>query len=322
MVGAIIFALFTFLALYTWNARTGYLDTLAEHSGLEVTGYLLLPGTWIKSEVTHYWTQYLNLVDVAEENRLLREERDRMNQHITSVRDDLAELARLRDLLGLTPPGKWQTIGARVLSGRFGPGAALETVMINRGFATGAAPNTPVATHKGLVGNVFRASPHIATVLLLTDQSFRVAVVTSEGRVPGVLLGAGTRANLEVRYMAPNAKVNVDELLITSGLDGTFPKGLPVARIVSVEPGIETLFQQVQAEPIVSADSLEEVLLLISPEHWPESAAIPDIPPIPGPREKADGSEEVPSSEGDDSSTSPAIPVKKEPQTTSQRRAR
>lgn len=280
MVGAIIFALFAFLALYTWNARTGYLDTLAEHTGLEVTGYLLLPGTWVKSETTRYWRQYLALVDVAEENRILREEKERTDQYLASVRDDLAELARLRDLLSLTPPEKWQTIGARVLSGRFGPGAALETVMINRGFATGAAPNTPVATHQGLVGSIFRASPHIATVLLLTDQSFRAAVVTSEGRVPGVLLGAGARANLEVRYMAPNAKVNVGELLVTSGLDDTFPKGLPVARVVSVEPGAETLFQQVQAAPVVSPDSLEEVLLLISPAHWPESAALPDKPPV------------------------------------------
>lgn len=280
VAGAVIFALFAFLALYTWNARTGYLDALAEHSGLEATGYLLLPGTWAKAEITRHWNHYFALVDVAAENSRLREENAHMERHLALVRDDLAELARLRDLIGLKPPPEWGAVGSRVLAGRFGPRAALETVMIDRGYATGAAPGTPLVTNKGLVGRVFRASPHIATVLLLTDQNFRAAVVTSEGRVPGVLLGAGARANLEVRYMAPNAKVFPGELLVTSGLDEVFPKGIPVARIVSVEPGTETLFQQVQAEPVVSPDSLEEALLLISPENWPESSAIPDKNPL------------------------------------------
>lgn len=265
--------------MYTWNARTGYLDALAEHSGLEVTGHLLLPGTWAKSEISKFWGNYIALIDVAEENSRLREEKNKTDQYLASVRDDLAELARLRGLIGLKPPARWRTLGARVLAGRFGPGASLETVMIDRGFATGAPPGTPIATQQGLVGRVFRASPHIATVLLLTDQSFRAAVVTADGRVPGVIMGGGPRAHLEVKYLAPNVKVEVGELLITSGLDDTFPKGLPVARVVTVEPGMKTLFQQVQAEPLASPDSLEEVLLLISPENWPAQVAMPDIVP-------------------------------------------
>lgn len=240
---------------------------------------MLLPGTWAKSEISKHWTHYVALIDVAEENARLREEKNKTDQYLASVRDDLTELARLRSLVGLKPPAKWRTLGARVLAGRFGPGASLETVMIDRGFATGAPPGTPLATHQGLVGRVFRASPHIATVLLLTDQTFRAAVVTSEGRVPGVIMGGGLRANLEVKYMAPNLKVEVGEYLITSGLDDTFPKGLPVARIVKVEPGTETLFQQVQAVPLALPDSLEEVLLLIAPENWPTQIAMPDIVP-------------------------------------------
>ncbi|MDL2209778.1 rod shape-determining protein MreC [Desulfovibrio sp. OttesenSCG-928-O18] len=308
----IIFALCAFLALYTWNARTGYLDTLTEHSGLEVTGYLLLPATLIKTKVTNLWDQYVALVDVAEENRRLREEQNRTEQYLALVRDDLAELARLRNLVGLKPPEQWNALGTRVLAGRFGPGASLETIMIDRGFATGAAPGTPLATHQGLVGRVYRASPHIATVLLLTDQTFRAAVVTSEGRVPGVLVGGGPRANLEVRYMAPNAKVNVGETLITSGLDDTFPKGLPVARIISVEPGTETLFQQVQAEPLASPDALEEALLLIAPDDWPINVALPDI--LPSPRAPSPAPAETPVT-GAVAAPSPAQPAARPQQT-------
>lgn len=279
VAGGILFALCAFLALYTWNARTGYLDALSEHSGLEVTGYLLLPGTWIKSEVSGVWNNYVALVGIAAENERLRDEQNRMERQMASVRNDLAELQRLRNLVGLKAPEQWQTLGARVIAGRFGPGASLETVMIDRGYATGASPGVPLVTHQGLVGRVFRASPHIATVLLVTDQTFRVSVVTSEGRVPGLLVGGGPRATLEALYMEPNVKVNVGELLITSGLDETFPKGIPVGRILSVEPGIETLFQQVHAEPLASPDSLEEALLLIAPENWPYNA-VSDVMPV------------------------------------------
>lgn len=278
-MGAVLFALCSFLALYTWNARTGYLDTLAENSGLEVTGYLLLPSTWIKNQITRYWGHYVALMDVAEENARLREEAGRAERYLASVKENLAELARLRALVGITPPENWHTLGTRVIAGRFGPAASLETVMIDRGYATGAAVGTPLVTHKGLAGRVYRASPHIATVILITDQTFRVPVMTREGRVPGVLVGGGPQSPLEVRYVAPNARVEVGETLISSGLDNAFPKGLPVARVISAEPGTQTLFQQIQAEPLSSPDSMEEALLLIAPPDWPVNPARSDALP-------------------------------------------
>ncbi len=222
---------------------------------------------------------------VAEENARLRDEVRRAEYSLASMREEKAELTRLRDLMAFSPPETWHTMGARVLTGRFGPAAALESVMINRGFASGAAPGTPLVTHQGLAGRVFRASAHTATVLLLTDRAFRVAVVTEKGRVPGVLAGTGARANLEVRYVAPNMPVEPGELLVTSGLDGDFPKGVPVARVISAEPGNETLFQQVQAAPLVPLDTMEEALLLIPPAEWPgRQAARADarepVPPV------------------------------------------
>lgn len=250
-----------------------------------------MPVTWVKSEVGAFWSRYIALIDVAEENKRLREEQNATERYLASVRGDLAELARLRDLVGLKPPQQWRTLGTRVLAGRFGPGASLETVMIDRGFATGAPPGAPLATHQGLVGRVFRAAPHIATVLLVTDQTFRAAVITSKGRVPGVLAGGGPGAALDVRYMAPNIRVDVGETLITSGLDGVFPKGLPVARVVSVEPGTETLFQQIQAESLAPLDSLEEALLLVPPDDWPFSEALPDA--LPASRHVPAGGEPV-----------------------------
>ena len=243
----------------------------------------MLPGAWAKEHISRSWNQYVALVDVAEENARLREELAKAELERARTNSDLAELARLRRLMGFSAPEHWQRIGTRVLAGRFGSGAALDTVMIDRGFATGAPPDTPLATEKGLVGKVYRASPHIATVILLTDQAFRVGVISEKGRVPGILAGTGARGKLDVRYMLPNTKIEVGELLVTSGLDGVFPKGLPVARITSVEPSMETLFPEVAAEPLVLLDSLEEALLLAAPEGWPQSEALRAPLPIPVP---------------------------------------
>jgi rod shape-determining protein MreC len=269
--------LFCFLALYTWNARTGYLDSLAENSGLEVTGYLLRPGTWTKETVRDYWQRYFALVDVAGENARLRDEMRRAEEYLAQVREEHAELVRLRALLGLQPPEGWTRLGARVLSGRFGPGAALESVMIDRGYATGAPPGAPVITHLGLAGRVFRSSPRAGTVILLTDRSFRAAVVTQEGRVPGVIAGNGARLPLELRYVDQNTHVGVGETLVTSGLDGEFPKGIPVARIIRISAGSESLFQVIEAEPVVPLNELEEVAVLATPAQ--RFATQPMIPP-------------------------------------------
>lgn len=237
---------------------------------------MLLPGTTLKNAISTQWNHYVALIDVAEENARLRDEASRTEHYLASVHEDLAELGRLRALLGIAAPDGWNTLGTRVIAGRFGPGSSLETLMIDRGFASGAAVGTPLATHKGLVGRVFRAAPHIATVLLITDQTFKVPVITSESRVPGVLVGGGPRAWLEVRYVAPNASVSVGETLVTSGIEGSCPKGIPVARVVSVEPGTQTLFQHIQAEPFASLESVEEALLLVAPRNWPLNSTMPD----------------------------------------------
>ncbi len=224
------------------------------------------PAVWLNDTVSGYWREYLALVDVAGENARLRDELQRAEQYLASVREDLAELARLRELSSFQVPPAWSALGTRVLAGRFGPVSALESVMLDRGFATGAAPGTPVVTQHGVIGQVLRSAPHASTALLLTDPGFRVAVISQESRVPGVLAGTGPRSPLEVRYVAPNARLKVGELLVTSGLDSEFPKGLPVAKVLSVQPGDETLFLQVQASPVVSLEDVEEALLLVAPQ--------------------------------------------------------
>lgn len=257
--------LFLYLGLYSWNQRTGTLDRLADNTGLEVAGAVLRPAVWAHDRVVTFWDHYINLVGVREEHDRLKAQLESANRQLAQHAEDRSELLRLRTLLTLDPPEDWQVAGARVLASRLGPQGALDTITVDHGYFTGAGPGTPVATHRGVVGRVLRAGPHTASVLLLVDSGSRVSVISHDNRTQGVLVGGGPGNPLEVRYVAVNAKLDEGEILVTSGLDGAFPKGLPVAKVITVTPPDLSMFQGVLAAPLVDFESIEEVLLMQRP---------------------------------------------------------
>ena len=254
--------LILFLGMYSWNQRTHALDDLAASVGLEVGGAVLGPLRAVQDVVSNFWERYFDLVDVREENLRLKARVDELESRLLASGEDLAELRRLRQLVQLPVDVSWRPLGARVLAGRLGPNAVLDSITISRGYATGGRPGTPLVTHLGLVGRVLKASPHASTALLITDPGSRVAVFGQESRAPGILMGKGKGRELEVNFVQRDASVKNGEVLVTSGLDGKYPKGLPVARVVSVAPSDYTQFMAVAAVPLVDLQHLEEVLLL------------------------------------------------------------
>jgi len=263
LIGALVFLLFCYLGLFTWNARTGYLDTIAERTGLEIVFYVLSPVLWVKDQAASAWNNYVALIGVVEENTRLREELRKAHAQTTFSIEERAELKRLRELLLLDALYDRPAFAARIIAKRFGPQAVLKTFTVNKGYLDGAIVGTPVVTENGVVGRVLRTAPHASTVLMVTDPGFRLAVITQKSRTPGILTGsAGSGRRLEVTYVAQTAQISVGEMLITAGVDGSFPKGIPVGVVTQVTPGNETLFQQVHAHPVVNLEVLEEVLLL------------------------------------------------------------
>ena len=260
-----VILLFLFLGLFTWNQRTGRLDALTVNLGLELTGAVLAPVVSLHNEARVLYARYLDLVGIREENDILKAEVVRMRGELGTLAEDQAELRRLRALLTLPDADVWKPIGARVIAGRIGPNAALESVTISRGYLSGGAPGTPVVTNLGVVGRVLRASPNTATVLLLTNTGSRIAVLSQQTRTPGILAGRSARQSLEMRFVTRYYTIHPGEILMTSGLDGAYPKGIPVARVLSVAPSGFHQFQEVFAEPLVDMERLEEVLLLERP---------------------------------------------------------
>ena len=270
---------------------------------------MLSPVVWVKDQLVDRWRRYVALIDVAEENERLREELRRTRVLATMSAENEAELSRLRRLLQVEALRERPAFAARVIARRFGPMSVRKTFTVNKGFLDGAVVGTPAITQAGVVGRVMRSAPHAATVLMVTDSGFRVAVISQESRTPGILTGsAGEAGRLEVSYVSQTARLEPGELLITAGVGNDFPKGIPVGVVTHVEPGNETLFQKVQAQPVADLDRLEEVLLI-------EQEGPPLVPTLPGPPEpdvllpREQPQPETPAGEGAGQETAPIAPA-------------
>ncbi|MBQ7456055.1 MAG: rod shape-determining protein MreC [Desulfovibrio sp.] len=262
--------LIVFLGMYSWNQSTHTLDDLSTDIGLEIGGNILEPVRSLQDTLGSFWTNYVDLVAVREENEALKAHVATLESRLLATSEDLAELKRLRMLLQIPVDKGVKTLGARVLSGQIGPNAVLESITINRGYATGGRPGTPLVSGRGLIGRVLRASAHSASVLLITDPSSNIAVYTQKSRAMGIMRGNGPNKPLLLDFVPRDEGVMMGELIVTSGLDGWYPKGLPVAKIVSVEPSNFTEFLAITAEPLVDLQHIEEVLLLEQTGSPPE----------------------------------------------------
>jgi rod shape-determining protein MreC len=258
----LVAGLFFYLALYTWNLRTGFLTRLSTYSGLDSVGAVLRPGSAVGNAAGGFMERYLSLVGLKQQNETLLQEIKALRLENMTLRERAEATARVEKLLGFPEPPDWKREGARVIAHRVGPTAILETILVDRGKLSGAQEDTPVICTEGVVGRIYRAGLSVATVLLLIDPASRVAVVGSTNRAAGVVYGMGAGEQLMVKYVGLKSTIEPGEILVTSGMDGLYPKGLPVARVTSVRREEATLFMDVQAEPLVDIPRLEEVLLL------------------------------------------------------------
>ncbi|MBF0480183.1 MAG: rod shape-determining protein MreC [Desulfovibrionaceae bacterium] len=278
--------LFLYLGLYTWNMRTGYLDTLADVTGLEVSRWVLAPGKWAADSAELLFRRYIYFIGLRQENERLSAELKETRSELAGATERAALAGRLSELMSFSPPEGWVREGARVVSHRLGPNAALETIMIDKGSRSGLAVNLPVVLPFGVVGKTLRVSPNAAVVLLVNDLNSRIPVMGQIHRTQGILAGQGPDDPMEVQYVPQGAPLDEGELLITSGLGEVFPKGLPVARVLKVETTGPTLFQNVLAGPLSEIKTAEEVLVLKKPPLPPDAPAVEEEkearPPLEG----------------------------------------
>jgi rod shape-determining protein MreC len=206
------------------------------------------------------WRSYIALQDVRVENEALRTEVDRLKSDITCYREALIANARFKRLLDIKEETKTPTVAANVVGVDIAPWVA--TLTVNRGSKDGVGPGMVVLGGAGVLGQVVDSALYFSKVLLLSDSNSAVSAIIQRNRVQGILKGVGSGKSRLV-YVDKEADVEVGDAVVTSGLDGVFPKGLLLGEVNAVEDGpVSDLFQMVGVTPVVDLQRVEEVLIL------------------------------------------------------------
>ncbi|MEY8877340.1 MAG: rod shape-determining protein MreC [Leptothrix sp. (in: b-proteobacteria)] len=172
----------------------------------------------------------------------------------------LAENTRLRALLDLSQRLALRSRPAEVLYDAADPYS--RKIVIDRGEGAGLRRGSPVITDAGVLGQVTRLYPTTAEVTLMIDRDAAIPVLNARTRQRQVAFGDPGHAGMELRFVAANADVQVGDLLVTSGLDGVYPSGLPVATVSALERRTQTDFARIALKPAAQPDGTHHVLVL------------------------------------------------------------
>lgn len=176
-----------------------------------------------------------------------------------------SENAHLRSLLALEPALTVHAQAAQVLYEASDPYS--RKVVIDRGSAGRVALGSPVINENGVLGQVTRVFPLSSEVTLLTDKDAAIPVLNARTQARSAVFGSAAvigsgSGGMEMRFMAGNADVRIGDSLSTSGVDGVYPPGLPVAKVVSVERKIDSGFARILLAPSALADGVRHVMVL------------------------------------------------------------
>ena len=220
---------------------------------------------------------------------LQKEVRDLKSQQVASAQTmqqaqlQMAENAQLRKLMGAREHVPVKSMLSEILYDARDP--STRKVVLDRGLREGVALGLPVIDNAGVVGQVTRVFPFTSEVTLLTDKEQAIPVQVLRNGLRSVAYGRGQSGQLDLRFMAPNADVVVGDVLITSGMDGVYPAGLAVAKVVQVESSAAGAFGRVVCQPLAGIDRHRQLLILMSPPALPPRPV--DEPPRVGGKKQA-----------------------------------
>jgi rod shape-determining protein MreC len=191
------------------------------------------------------------------------------------------ENKRLRQLLSLRERISTPAQAAQVLYDAADP--YTRKVIIDRGLVHEVVAGSPVLDEFGVLGQVTRVYPSLSEVTLVTDRDQAIPVLNTRTGARGVAFGdaAAHAGALELRYMAANADVQEGDVLTTSGVDGVYPPGLPVAKVTRVERRVDTAFARIFCSPLALTSGASHVMVLQPVATQIEQRPASDAPVVP-----------------------------------------
>jgi rod shape-determining protein MreC len=223
----------------------------------------------VTSSVRNVWSGYVGLRNVRQENDALKQQLSDAQIALQAQRA-LADRARgLEQLLQLRDSTTFQTTAAQIIGAAATPD--FRTVTIDRGTSSGLKVDMAVIAPAGVVGRVVVTSHDAAKVQLLIDRNAAAGALIERSRAQGVVVGGGD-GRLLLEYMSEGFDVAVGDDVVTSGIDGIYPKGLVLGKVDDVERA-GAAYRRISVRPAVNFSSLEEVLVVMSPTPTRDSAA-------------------------------------------------
>ena len=217
---------------------------------------------------------FVTQATLQRENANLRAERLNAAPELLRLKSLQAENEQLRMLLEARERVGGRGIFAEIIYNGRDP--FTRKVIIDKGSTQGIEIGQPVIDAGGVIGQVTRIHPLVAEVTLIIDKDQAIPVQVVRSGLRGVAFGSGDGTTLELRYIAANAAIETGDLLVTSGIDGIYPSGLPVARVAQIDKDAAFSFARITCTPAGSPGQHKEVLVLSKADAgppYPEAAA-------------------------------------------------
>lgn len=260
------------IALFVLDLRFHALDIVRQAISLSTDPLQRLAQAPVRM-LTEGSDYFLTLESVQEENRSLQAAQLAAAPTLLRLEQLEAENERLRQLLALQSREKAAGQAARILYTARDPFA--RRVYLDKGQQQGLIPGQPVIDEGGIIGQITRVFPFSAEVTLVTDKNQAVPVQVQRTGQRSVTFGLGN-GQVELKYIPANADVQVGDMLATSGLDGVYLPGFPVAKVIHVERDSAYAFARIIAAPLAAVESHTVVMVLHPREPLPPRPPAPE----------------------------------------------
>jgi len=269
------------LLLMVLDARFRYAESLRAMLALAaypIQRVALAPAQLVTGAAEFFTSQ----AQLRRENEALREKQLQAAKDLLTLDALAGENRQLRRLLDARERLPRKSVFAEILYSGRDPFS--HKVVIDKGGKDGIQAGLPVIDDVGVIGQVTRVYPLLAEVTLITDKDHAIAVQVVRNGLRAILYGAGDGATLDLRFMAANADILNGDVLVTSGIDGTYPAGIPVAKVARIERDAAYTFAKISCVPAAGTDRHKQVLVLGQEASLPPPPEVEQAPVRPKPK--------------------------------------
>jgi rod shape-determining protein MreC len=266
----IFFALLSLLLLFV-DARYRQLELVRSVLAIPIQSLQRL-ATNIYTQPGIWWDGLGNYIDsqgnLARENTQLRQQHANYAVQLQQLDVLKLENDRLRKLLDLSEHADFSTQLAEIIYVE--RDIFKRKVFVDKGSQKNVKPGQVVIDETGLIGQVTRVYPWLSEVTLITDKDHAVPIQIQRTGLRAVVFGSGDISTLTLRYMPISSDIQVGDELVTSGIDGTYPSGLPVAKIIQIERDPAYPFAQILCKPLAGVDQQRQLMIVSGLHTLPE----------------------------------------------------